>query len=269
MQRFLKGIPRNQWPLHVGISGGDTLFAVVNAIREEPRPDIHIHTTALIGWGEFERSSEESKEPPYHIDPITNATIFWNKAGRKAGRCHYATVPPLSGSGKNRPRSELERLYEIRPIRKTVDAMKPIRVAFAGLGIFSPLTRQDENKSQLTVATLLPDVAPTKELGAVVGDMSYTLFDKDGRSRPEWEFFLTAGFGEGRSGLRFYQDMVLSESPRKYVIVIAGMRKHSVLLPALRQKFFNVWITDAESAISVLAGRRVSRGRAGKVLSGG
>ncbi len=272
-EELLKEIPKNQWPLHIGVGGGDTSFAVVNAIREEPRPDIHIHTTALVGWGEFERErgsspkTQNDEDLPYHIDPITNATILWNKFGRNAGRCHYATVPPLTVLQQKKPRRELERLYELSPIRKIVDGMKDVRIAFAGLGIFSPIKLVGQNNNQLTVASLLPDGATSRELAEVRGDLSYTLFDKDGLSRPEWEFFLTAGFGEGHSGLRFYQDMVESKSPQKYVIVVAGMRKHLVLLPALRAKFFNIWITDAASASFVLA--NAARGRAGISRGGG
>jgi DNA-binding transcriptional regulator LsrR (DeoR family) len=38
--------------LHVGISGGDTLMSFAEAVKDRKRPNVHIHTLALLGRGE-------------------------------------------------------------------------------------------------------------------------------------------------------------------------------------------------------------------------
>ena len=75
-------------PLHVGISGGETLLEFVNAVPEQTRKNLHLHATTVVPHGQLAMSGS-------HVDPSTNATILWAKSGRLPGHCHYATITPF------------------------------------------------------------------------------------------------------------------------------------------------------------------------------
>jgi DNA-binding transcriptional regulator LsrR (DeoR family) len=197
------------------------------------------------------------------VDPIVNATILWSKCGREPGHCHYATVPPYDGIKRGGIEIELKRLSGLQPIQEVLMEMRKITVVFIGLGVVQPDFIQDpRSANQLTMTGLLEHVVRADILGRekAVGDLSYCLFDAEGRGRPEWEFFLTAGYGDPKlSGLAFFQKMADITSSKR-VVAIAGARKRRVLMAALRAKLFNVWITDDRSAEWVLSQTGVIQG---------
>jgi DNA-binding transcriptional regulator LsrR (DeoR family) len=235
-------------PLHVGISGGETLLAFVNAVKEQPRRHVHIHTTALIGRGQLPSTAS-------HVDPLVNATILWTKCGRVPGHCHYATVPPYDALTREQIASELHNLSQRQPIREVIKDMGNIHVAFTGLGLVKPKGPNPEQRNQLTMTGLLERIVTPDQLEAehAVGDFSYCLFDENGNWSKKWQFFLTAGHGDpARQGVAFYQQMVNDRKEKRKVVAIAGSLKEGAILPALRAKLFNVWITDTDTAKWVL-----------------
>jgi DNA-binding transcriptional regulator LsrR (DeoR family) len=227
---------------HIGISGGETLLSFVNAVHEHPRKQVHIYTTALIGRGELDK--EDS-----HVDPLVNAQMLWSKCGRIPGRCHYATVPPYDGLTREQIAEELRELSRRQPIREVIERMNDITVAFVGLGLANTPRRE---RNQITMTGLLRQIVAPKKLEGegAVGDLAYCLFDKNGNTRKEWQFFITAGYcNPEHAGIEFYKQMVRD---KKKVVVIAGSFKQAVILPALNAKLFNVWITDESTAEWVL-----------------
>ena len=85
-----------------------------------------------------------------------------------------------------------------------------------------------------------------------VGDLGCCFFDANGNGRKDWEFFLTAGHYSDNSeyrGVEFYRHLVRSG---KQVVVVAGIYKVPAILAALKGKLFNVWITDEETARTIL-----------------
>ena len=230
---------------HFGISGGETLLSFVNAVPEHFRKQVHIHTTALIGRGEL--NEEDS-----HVDPLVNAQILWSKCGRIPGRCHYATVPPYDGVTREQIAEELRELSQRQPIHDVVKRMDDITVFFSGLGLANTPRRE---RNQLTMTGLLRPIIPPKKLEheGAIGDLAYCLFDKSGNTREEWQFFITAGYcNPERRGIEFYKQIVADTKAKKKVIVTAGSFKEPAILPALKAKLFNVWITDENAAQRVL-----------------
>jgi DNA-binding transcriptional regulator LsrR (DeoR family) len=227
---------------HIGISAGETLLSFVNAVREHPPKQVHIYTTALIGQGELDKDDS-------HVDPLVNAQMLWSKCGRIPGRCHYATVPPYDGLTREQITEELKELSRRQPIRDVIERMNGITVAFVGLGLANTPWRE---RNQITMTGLLRQIVAPKKLEAegAVGDLAYCLFDKNGSTRKEWQFFITAGYCDSdHAGIEFYKQMVRD---KKKVVVIAGSFKEAVILPALNAKLFNVWITDESTAECVL-----------------
>jgi DNA-binding transcriptional regulator LsrR (DeoR family) len=233
-------------PLHVGISGGETLLSFANAVTECQREHVHIYTSALVGRGRL-------RDEASHVDPLVNATVLWAKCGRLPGHCHYATVPPYDALTRGQIGGELRELLKRQPIREVIADMNRINVAFAGLGLVKPTNPGLAN--QLTMTGLLEEIVPREALDreGATGDLAYCLFDETGNrsTKYNWEFFLTAGAcgddPEGR-GLGFYKQMVKDRKQKKKVIVIAGSLKQPAIGPALKAKLFNVWITDANTA---------------------
>jgi len=233
-------------PLHVGLSGGETLLSFVNAVTEYPREHVHIYTSALIGRGRLPDKAS-------HVDPLVNATILWTKCGRLPGHCHYATVPPYDALTRNQIADELKALSERQPIREVIDDMNSINVAFAGLGLVK--SNNPGLANQLTMTGLLEPIVTRETLlqEGAVGDLAYCFFDQQGGSKKAWDFFITAGYCDpARRGIAFFQQMVSDKKEKKKVIVMAGSFKQAAILPTLKAEAFNVWITDLHTAKSVL-----------------
>lgn len=231
--------------LHIGITGGESLFEFCEAVTTQRRESVHIHTTALVGHGRLLPTAS-------HIDPVVNAGLLWAKCGRINGHCHYATVPPYDGLTRDEIANEIEQLARRKPIREVIQDMDRIDVAFAGLGLVRPKLGRDEqvlvNKITMT-ALLQPMVTPEQlaEEGAVA-ELSNCFFDAEGNGS-QWNFFLTAGhYDPERRGIEFFRRMVKDGKP---VVVIAGEPKAEAIKVALKAKLFNVWITDYETVYKI------------------
>jgi DNA-binding transcriptional regulator LsrR (DeoR family) len=233
--------------LRVGISGGETLLEFVNAVPERRRPNVHIHTTALIGLGGRKMSVS-------HVDPATNAMILWGKKGRYLGQCHFATVTPYDNPHRGHDSrkfiaEQIKLLAKNTAIKPILQGMDQIDIAFTAIGTLNPPVKQltHEYRNRMTMVGVLEPLVSLKEIAAegAVADLSYCLIDRNGESDPKWEFFLTAGYFSQYRGIAFYRHMV---DQGKKVVAIAGPYKVPAISAALRAKAFNVWITDEDSA---------------------
>jgi DNA-binding transcriptional regulator LsrR (DeoR family) len=238
-------------PLHIGITGGETLLEFVNAVPDRERKALHIHPTALVGRTRLHKAAS-------HINPEINATILWSRSGRVPGRAEYVTVPPyeIQKPGREARLLVANRLVELAQSKLVSSVIRPadlIDVAFAGLGIVNPGANDPVPK--ITMTGIVQSIVPAKTLAdeGAIGDISYCLFDAEGNGRKEWEFFITAGHYEKDPKLRgigFFKRLV---AEGKKVVVIAGPYKLGTIKVALKAKMFNVWITDEATAHQIAA----------------
>lgn len=248
--------------LHVSVSGGQPILDMVSSLTDRKRTNVFYYATGLVGRG--------SRPQAPHVGSEANATVAWARSGRLPNHLYYATVRPyeiapddLHDTDKRKRHDTcramlLEQMHELANSEYVKEVLEEINgrinMAFAGLGIpHASGVDADYGMAhieRLTMTGLLKPLGVDSGLLAAegaVGDISYTLFDKDGKSREDWQFFITAGYPDA---LDFYQTMV---ETRKPVIVIGGARKEAAILPALKARLLNVLITDAVTAKKLLA----------------
>jgi len=236
-------------PYRIGISGGESLYAFVQAVQEKQRPNLHVHATCVVAHGQLETFGS-------HVDPSTNCTNLWTKAGGLPGHCHYTTMTPFDTDARGPEarrfiKRELKRLLANRKIEAVLTEAQNIDVAFVGLGTLTPPRGADATlMNRLTMVSLLQPLITLKELRdeGAVGDLAYCLFDEEGNSREDWRFFPTVGdFPEDYEykGVDFYREMV---KQRKPVIAIAGPFKVEPIKAALKGRLINVLLTDEHTA---------------------
>jgi deoxyribonucleoside regulator len=241
-------------PFRIGISGGETLYEFVKAVPEKLRPNVHVHATSVVAHGQLETFG--------HVDPSTNCTNLWTKAGGLPGQCHYTTMTPYDTDPRGLPEArkfikrELKRLTANRKIEAVLREAQNIDVAFAGLGTLTPPPGADALlMNRLTMMSLLQPIITMEDLSQQkpkpVGDLSYCLFDENGDSRDDWRFFPMAGDFSEYKGVDFYRHMV---EQRKTVIAIVGPYKLAPIKAALKGKLLNVLIIDEHSAREILEG---------------
>ncbi len=225
---------------HVGISGGETLLEFANAVPDRLRENVFIHGTSLIGHGRFQKGAT-------HIIPGVCAAVLWSRCGRVPGTFEYATVPPLP--------FDLEQMAKVKAIRDVIRDIGEVEAVFAGIGMVRPPKEAPALKDKLTMTALLQPIITPDELirQGAVADFSYCLVDAQGRSRENWRYFLTAGYGSAHPDIEFYKQMV---EQKKKVIVMAGPFKIPALMAALRGQLFSVLITDEDSARQLAEARR-------------
>ena len=239
-------------PLHVGISGGETLLEFVNAVPEQTRKNLHLHATTVVPHGQLAMSAS-------HVDPSTNATILWAKSGRLPGHCHYTTVTPYDTKKRGMEarvfiRERLEELDRNSKIRAVIQGMQNLDVVYAGIGTLTPPAKADPiMKNRLTIMSLLEPLVTMKDLikEKAVGDVSYCLIDADGNTSDDWRFFPRVGDYSEFKGEEFYRKMV---EKKKAVIAMAGPYKLQPIKAALRGKLINTLITDEETARQLAEG---------------
>jgi len=241
--------------LHVGVSGGETVLEIVSAVPERLRKNLYIHVTSLMGRGPLQKSGNQ-------IEPAVNASILWSRSGLVPGHCQYATVLPYTiqkpgTEARKSVAAELRALSESQPIRAVIDAMDRIQVAFLGISMVNAGRAPAALQNRVAVSAILQSIVSRKDLeseGAIAATSSW-VFDEDGNSRDDWNFFLSAGHfakDEKRKGLGFFKQMV---QDGKKVIVAGGPFKVPGIRAALKGKMFNVLVTDEVSAQQIARGK--------------
>jgi deoxyribonucleoside regulator len=229
--------------MRVGIGGGLTLLEMANGISEKRR-DVHYYATAMIG---------RSPDWTNHVDPIVNVGLLWWKSGRLDGRQHSFSVTPYGVEGGRTIAEGLRSLRSIPFVQRAMRSLEDIDITFAGLGLMEvPKRAPILLRNQLTMRSLLEQMGvDTQTLirEGAVGDLNYSLFDEYGKSRVEWDFFLTPG-------LEFYRKM--AADPRKTVMVIAGAHKINAIRAVLQGRLLNALLTDRETAENLLGFQKVA-----------
>lgn len=256
---------QNDEELHVSLSGGQPILDMVSALPDRHRPNVHYYAAAIIGRG--------IRNHTPNVSSVTNATVAWARSGRIPDHIRYGTVPPyqvdvdtlreINGRkerhayGRKIVLEQMKRLCETQYVTDALDTINEnVNMAIAGLGIIHPVGIDEDygaaHIARVCMTGLLKPFGIEPEILAAekaVGDIAYCLFDEKGQGRKEWSFFITAGERSKNSGVDFYRYLV---AKGKKVIVIAGARKESALIPALKFKLFNVLITDAVTAQRLL-----------------
>src|ERR1039458_8614076 len=247
---LVKEYQKRGQPLHIGISGGETLLEFVNAVPQRDRKNVYIHVTALVGTGRLHKTASL-------IHPIVTASILFSRCGSQPGHCEYATVSPYVTEGPGPAalqavEKELQLVQDNKTVMDVIDRMNSIDVAFVAIGMVNPAKAGLRNK--LTMTGVLEPIITTRELARhqVQADFSYLLIRKDGTEPPDLpRFFLTAGHGSKYPGIEFYRHMVEQKKP---VVVMGGPFKIPALKAGLHGKLFNVLITDQHSAEQLAKG---------------
>jgi len=243
--------------LHICMSGGETIFEVVNNLPIKNREHVFYYASALIGRYHMVDTS--------HVDAIANVQVAWSRSGRRQGRCIYATVTPydLSGSGKSyeeRRRmvmEEINSLSENPLIRQSLGDLDRMDIAIVGLGIVTEPANDKLRGVRFSATSLLRSTAHivAEDLlnDGAQGEIGYCYFDAEGAgNNDKWHFYLTAGDqrkDDARRGVGFYRDMV---TKKRDVLVIAGAFKEPAIIAALKGKLFNIWFTNEAAALTVL-----------------
>lgn len=218
----------------VALGGGDTMYEMVMALRQEER-NVFLVPTAIIDTGPVLT----------HIDPTVLLTILWVRSGRRPGHAHFATGLPLNKPlSRQKLKEEYEGFCHRRAVQEVLAEMKRADFMFASLGClradpdYEKLSPRPHKylleNLRLTEATLVRE--------GVVGDINYSFFDEEGGTSPEWNIFPSLGVDQLRKMVR----------AKKRVVVAVGRYKLPALKAALKGKLFNVLITDEMAAKELL-----------------
>lgn len=223
--------------MKVGISGGYIMYEMVEALADRKR-DIHIYPTAIIGRG----------PGIIHIDPMILVTLLWAKSGRQPDRAHYVTVLPSESTKRDKVKDEYRQFYrERKKVRQTFSEMKLVDIVFASIGALE-VNAEYRAATQYVTKNLLNEVNISEEElrnEGVVGDITYSFFDGNGRTKPGWNVFLSLGVDYLRE---------MAADPAKRVVVVVGSYKMEALRAVLRGKLCNVLITDGDAAENLIRG---------------
>jgi deoxyribonucleoside regulator len=222
--------------MKVGISGGYVMYEMVEALADKRR-DIDIYPTAIIGRG----------PGVVHIDPMILVTLLWAKSGRQPDRAHYVTVLPSEATKRDKVRQEYKRFYsERKKVREIFKQMELVDTVFASIGALE-VNAEYRAATQYVTKNLLKEIRLSEDElrdEGVVGDIIYSFFDENGRTRPAWNIFLSLGVDHLRE---------MAADPAKRVVVVVGSYKMEALKAVLRGKLCNVLITDGHAAESLIA----------------
>lgn len=248
---FEEYMNQQRGPVHVALSGGVSVLETVNAILPKDRPNLFIHVTALVGYG-------AESETHNHLIPAVNVSILWAKSGKHPGdHLSYATVPPLP--------NDLDALAQIPSIKAALADMEKINIAFVAPVVVNldrnlAVLHEDDKtlRNQLSTTTLLPPhdrraLAKAK----AVAFFSYQPIDKDGNAAMDpnsaqpkaLQYFLSGGYGTDHPGVDFYKRLV---KKGRTVVALGGPFKLPAIKAALKGKLMNVWVTDEDTARTIL-----------------
>jgi DNA-binding transcriptional regulator LsrR (DeoR family) len=229
----------------IAVGGGDTMFHMAMALPQRRR-DIEIYPVAIIGRGPI----------LWHVDPMTVITLMSLKSAAYTGAeqsetAHYVTVLPPRAKSKeeNSKTAAIRALKDVRNLLKNpivsevYNRMKKVDIIITTVGPISRADPKFTDVSRHSTVHLLEDMVGKEWLKGAVGTIHYAPFDKDGNTKPEWEFFPMLGVNDIRKMVEQGKKVVLTTS--RYVA--NGLRA------VLNGKLCNVLIIDHVTAEKVLS----------------
>jgi deoxyribonucleoside regulator len=218
----------------IALGGGYLMYEMIAHLPDRRR-DIDIYPAAIVARG----------PTVTHIDPLTLVTLLWAKSGHEQGRAHYITVtPPEPNLGLKRTQDYYRQVLRNKRAKELFDSMIKVDAVFASVGGFdtdpayAAATRY--TSKNLLEELNLQDSMLTRS--PAIGDIAYSFFDNEGKTKREWNFVPSVG-----SHLK-----QISSTPGRLVIIVVGGYKQKSLTAVLRGAICNVLITDADAAEEVL-----------------
>lgn len=219
--------------MSVGLSCGFTLYQTIRALRERRFRDLSLYPL----------SGESTLKL---VDIFANTLVGMMAAKYRPHVTAYALPVQHLVSLAEIERAR-RRLLRDADVRRIFDAARAVDVALVGIGV---IAEQTPGFCSLAEAYGV-SVKRLTQLG-VVGEINYQPYDADGRIVDHRELRalsrrLLSVDGEGLRSL--------SRQADRYVITVAGGRdKVEAVRGALRGRFMNVLVTDADCATALMAG---------------
>lgn len=238
---YFHALLKEKGPVKVGISGGMTLFEMIMALPTEGRKDVDFYATAILG---------RCNESVSHIAPTTLVTLAWVKSGAETGRSHFVTLSPYEPGKRKAIERQLASLASKDFAQRYLQELRQIDIALVSVGLID-FDGDINEKYRFTMTRLLQPNGITPDAliqEGAVGDMNYSFFDAEGKTRPAWRFFM---------GLDVDFFAAMARDPSKTVIAIAGAHKEGPLRAALQRGLFNIWVTDEETAKKLDPARKI------------
>jgi DNA-binding transcriptional regulator LsrR (DeoR family) len=227
---------------HFALGGGWTLLEMALAVPERER-EITLCPAGLLGRG-----------PKIElIDPAVIVHLLWGKCVRKSDRtpcatAYCATVLPFEESASLEAiRQENAQFLSRSKVREVHDQMRAAEVLLAGVG--SLVDREYQNANPLTLAKMVSEMGkPMEQLRqeGAVGDLAYAFFDAYGRTRPEWDFFISIGINDLRR---------MAARQDKRVVAIGAWFKVDAVRAVLIGELCNALIIDERAATELVGAK--------------
>ena len=217
--------------MRVGLSCGFTLYHTIRALRERRLRDLALYP--LSGESTLEQ-----------VDLFPNTLVGMMAAKYRPHVRAYALPVQHLVSARQIER-ERRRLLRNTGIRAIFEAAQSVDVALVGIGLVAEGT-----PGFCTLAEAFGlSVKRLRQLG-VVGEINYQPIDAEGRlvDRPELRALMLRVLSVVGERLR-----ALARRDDRWVIAVAGGRpKLDAVRGALRGRFVNVLVTDADCAVALL-----------------
>lgn len=199
----------------IGIAGGGTLAAMVQALRPGILQDAHI----------------------YAMDAFTTPDISISSAGLVAAMCNRLRLPPGRGHALASPVLDTQATQE-SALAQIQEAASQIDVALIGIGSLPADSTLPDTLSQLGINP--------KELAekGVIGDVRYLMLDESGRvidKELEKYCIVTAD-----------KTKILCKKNKRVIAMATGENKVKAIKAAVRIECFNTLITDERTARGIL-----------------
>lgn len=219
--------------MRIGLSCGFTLYQTIRALRERRFRNLSLYPL--------------SGESTLKLVDLFPNTLVGMMAAKYRPHVRAYALPVQHLASLREIERERRRLLRDREIRAIYEAAHTVDIALVGIGLIAEQTPGFCSLAESYGVS----VRRLRQLG-VVGEINYQPFDADGHivDRPELRVL-------SRRILSVEGDRLqaLSRRPDRRVIAIAGGRgKVGALRGALRGRFLNTLVTDADAAAALLAG---------------
>ena len=221
--------------MKVAIGGGYLTYKMVEYLEEKLR-NIDIYPTALIG-----RDNGIT-----HIDPVILVNLLWAKCGHLYQKAHYFTLtPPNESANTFEIKNHYDEIKSDPRLQRFLSAMSDVDIIFTSIGSLGidKTFNSNPSKPKNLAVSIKASEEELKNQG-VAGDIVYSFFDKNGKSKPEWSVFPAIDIENLKS---------MSKDKNKKIVVTAGYYKNKSLKTVLENRICNVLITDAYSAELILS----------------
>ncbi|MBI4636306.1 MAG: MarR family transcriptional regulator [Candidatus Rokubacteria bacterium] len=219
--------------MRVGVSCGFTLYQTIRALRERRFRDLALYPL--------------SGESTLKLVDLSPNTLVGMMAAKYRPHVTAYALPVQHLLSLGRIERERRRLLRDPEIRKIYASAQSVDIALVGIGLIGEQTPGFCSLAESYGVS----VKRLRQLG-VVGEINYQPFDTEGRivDRPELRALMRRILSVQGERLR-----ELSRREDRRVIAVAGARpKIDAVRAALRGRFFNVLVTDADVATVLVRG---------------